>query len=179
MKRFFLKLSPVKRRVGAAIVIGALLLTAGAFSAFAADSDSPATGGTPADENLLVRVNDGSARYSTDGGDTWADGLPEGGATHFSTDGGQTWNDGLPPEGAEGDGPTLVVNGTAPNGGMPPMADGAAAPGEGFGGSLMVRDENGDTRYSTDGGQTWTDTPPAGVTVDEDGRVTMQGAAAA
>jgi len=84
----------------------------------------------------------------------------ENGVRSYSTDDGKTWSQDLP-EGVtvrEEDGKITITNGAFPENG-----------GEGSG--MMVKTENGIRYYSTDGGRTWSENPPEGVTVDEAGIV--------
>jgi hypothetical protein len=91
--------------------------------------------------SLAVVSENGETRYSTDGGVTWNEGYPEG----------VTWNEGYP-EGdvsqADPDDSQEVVTVTDVDG------------------ELIAICGNDDViRYSRDGGATWSEIPPAGVTV--------------
>ncbi|MDR1713806.1 MAG: glycoside hydrolase [Coriobacteriales bacterium] len=109
--------------------------------------------------SVLVRTEeDGSSSYSTDDGATWTEGLPDG-AYGFTTEDGQSFV--IVGAGSEGADAYLGV------------PDGATA-------SLAVRTEDGVTYYSSDGGSTWSETPPddVEVSVGSDGSVSVRGGAA-
>lgn len=155
-------LSTSKRRISAGIISGALVVTAGAMTTFAAKQDTPS-------DASLVQVEDGTASYSTDGGATWSEGMPEG-TTQYSLDNGETWNEGLPPEGSGEE--SLIIHG---GDSAPDLEEGGSQMIEG---SVMVQNENGVASYSTDGGQTWSSVPDGfEVTVEvteEDGQVSIK-----
>ncbi|KPU45855.1 BNR/Asp-box repeat protein [Oxobacter pfennigii] len=141
-------------RTGKNITIcAALVLTLGTTTTLAANA---ATGGKLGE---LFKLDNGTASYSTDGGQTWNEGTPTGSDLRYSLDGGQTWNDGLPPAGS--DDQSLVAYGTPP--------------AEGDANSLITKNENGVISYSSDGGKTWSSTAPSGfnVTVNPDCSVSV------
>ena len=105
----------------------ALVLSLGTVTAFAADT-----------EKVLVKNENGVMSYSEDEGATWNEGTPEGIITKDGTNG------------------TLIKNG---------------GPGQGERHSLTIKTEGDVTHYSTDGGETWSQTAPEGVTVNEDGSI--------
>jgi hypothetical protein len=85
------------------------------------------------------------------------------GIRSFSTDDGKTWSDKAP-EGvtvSDKDGKTTISNGIPPK--------------DGEGKGLLCRVENGVKSYSTDGGKTWSDKAPDGVTIGADGAMTFKG----
>ena len=96
-------------------------------------------------EKSLTKVEDGVVSTSYDDGATWTQGVPDGMEITETEDGG-----------------TLVTMGEPP-------ADGADT-----GDSLMSKMVDGTMQYSTDGGQTWSEDVPDGVTVEEgeDGKIT-------
>lgn len=78
---------------------------------------------------------------------------------YFSTDGGDTWSQ-TAPEGVmvrEEDGKITITNGIPPK--------------DGEGNGMLSKVEDGVRCYSTDGGMTWSQDAPEGVTVNEDGSV--------
>lgn len=134
--KLLLMMQPTKKKVGAALLGGALFITVGSGVAYAANSSD-----VHEFTKELIRNINGVIQYSTDDGDTWNDGYPEG----------VTVTEGK-------DGRTLVTHGEIPK--------------DGEGNSLMVKNENGVTSYSTDNGETWSQDAPEGVTVNEDGSIT-------
>jgi Neuraminidase (sialidase) len=96
-------------------------------------------------QGILVKVKeDGQAQHSTDGGETWQDGFPEGAAAKTLPS-----LEALPLQDIElQDGANIVIHGE-----LPVMPVGVA-------GSFAVKTENGVTQYSTDGGKTWSETIP-------------------
>ena len=79
--------------------------------------------------------------------------------THLSTDGGKTWSQNAP-EGvtvSDKDGKFTITNGIPPK--------------DGEGDGMLIKTENGVRYYSIDGGKTWSQNAPEGVTVNEDGSV--------
>ncbi len=149
------------------------------------------------DENCLVKVENGNPSYSTDGGKTWQSGFLEGqvtdgemifkdskvdgekksffgakkdidGTTKYTTDG-ENWSEELP------DGFTLNEDGSissgdsvlpAPNGGLPALPELKDMPAGSE--NCLVRVENGNASYSTDGGKTWTEGLPDGAVMKEE-----------
>lgn len=84
----------------------------------------------------------------------------ENGVRIYSTDNGKTWSQDAP-DGvtvSEKDGILTITNGVFPKGG-----------GEGAG--MLIKTEDGIRYYSTDGGRTWSQNAPEGVTINEDGSV--------
>ncbi len=85
------------------------------------------------------------------------------GIRSFSTDDGKTWS-AKAPEGvtvSDKDGKTTISNGIPPK--------------DGEGKGLFCKVENGVKSYSTDGGKTWSDKAPDGVTIGVDGAMTFKG----
>ncbi|MGG4398233.1 sialidase family protein [Paenibacillus thiaminolyticus] len=170
-------MNTTKKKAGAAILCGALALTlgTGATTTFAAEGNMDA---------LMAKNENGVITYSTDGGQTWSEKAPanmqavkmgeenmmiknklaseggikakvmvkeENGTKLYSTDDGQTWSE------------------TAPEG-LPALPDGKGVTFKMQGGSeggikakVMVKEENGTKLYSTDDGQTWSETAPEGM----------------
>ncbi|AOY78028.1 WD40/YVTN/BNR-like repeat-containing protein [Clostridium formicaceticum] len=145
----------------------------------------------------MVKLEDGVKLYSTDGGETWSENVPEGmpafngkegtvirsmgpndgtgyemkirdgagymvkledGVKLYSTDGGETWSENVPEgmpafNGKEG----IVIRGMGFNGEtgyIMKNRDGAG---------YMVKLEDGVKLYSTDGGETWSEDVPEGM----------------
>ncbi len=83
----------------------------------------------------------------------------ENGVRSYSTDDGRTWSQDAP-DGvtvSEKDGRLTIRNGFPSKG------------GEGTG--MLIKMENGVRYYSIDGGKTWSQDAPKGITVNEDGSV--------
>ncbi|MDI3311867.1 MAG: sialidase family protein [Thermoanaerobacterium sp.] len=83
----------------------------------------------------------------------------ENGVQRYSTDGGKTWSQNAP-EGvtvSDKDGKLTITNGIPPK--------------DGEGDGMLSKMENGVRYYSIDGGKTWSQNAPEGVTVNEDGSV--------
>lgn len=83
----------------------------------------------------------------------------ENGVQRYSTDGGKTWSQNAP-EGvtvSDKDGKLTITNGIPPK--------------DGEGDGMLIKTENGVRYYSIDGGKTWSQNAPEGVTVNEDGSV--------
>jgi len=83
----------------------------------------------------------------------------ENGVQRYSTDGGKTWSQNAP-EGvtvSDKDGKFTITNGIPPK--------------DGEGDGMLIKTENGVRYYSIDGGKTWSQNAPEGVTVNEDGSV--------
>jgi hypothetical protein len=99
---------------------------------------------------LLVVSEDGVARYSTDGGISWIEGYPEGAEVQTDAQGRTTVNIGGPAPGSE-----ALESGNL--------------------GISVNESGDGVIRYSADGGATWSEQAPDGVTVTEgpDGKVTV------
>ncbi|MEL7568458.1 MAG: sialidase family protein [Dehalobacterium sp.] len=178
-------LNTTKKKVGAVVLCGALVAAIGTGAVFAASSMN----------SLQVKMENGVRSYSTDGGKTWSQNTPEGvtvsdqdgkltisngtplkdgegtgvlckvenGVTLYSTDGGKTWSEKAP-AGAE-ESSTIGQNGEITNTVGVPTGNSNAI-------SLQIKEVNGVKSYSTDGGKTWSQNTPAGVTADSDGKVT-------
>lgn len=97
-------------------------------------------------EKLLAKVENGVSSYSTDDGQTWSKNAPEGIMEKTNEDG------------------TM----TSSVGDIPPK--------DGSDKSLMVQNKNGEIRYSTDGGNTWSEKAPEGVqsSVNKDESVSVK-----
>ena len=183
-KKILSKLDTTKKKVGAIVLSTVLLGTLAVGTAYAASSMNP----------LQVKTENGVQRYSTDGGKTWSQNAPEGvtvsdkdgkftitngippkdgegdgvlskmedGVRHYSTDGGKTWSQNAP-EGvtvSDKDGKFTITNGIPPK--------------DGEGDGVLSKMEDGVRHYSTDGGKTWSQNAPEGVTVsDKDGKFTI------
>lgn len=83
----------------------------------------------------------------------------ENGVQCYSTDGGKTWSQNAP-EGvtvSDKDGKFTITNGIPPK--------------DGEGDGMLIKTEKGVRYYSIDGGKTWSQNAPEGVTVNEDGSV--------
>lgn len=119
-----------KKRVGTWIACGALVATIATIGATSVSASNLFT-------MLQVKVEDGVTHYSTDDGTTWSTEAPDGVTATMDADGKVTVTRGNPPAAGEGS-PTEVSGHT----------------------SLLVKVENGVTKYSTDGGQTWSEQLP-------------------
>ncbi len=170
-------MNTTKKKAGIALVCGILVSAVGAGAVFA----NPIT-------SLLVKMENGVRNYSTDGGKTWSEQVPQGvtvgedgngkvkithrlplkdgqrknllvkmenGVRSYSTDGGKTWSEQAP-EGVrvseDETGRVKIIH-------RLPAKDGQ-------GKGLLVRMENGVRSYSADGGKTWSEQAPEGVTVN-------------
>ncbi|MCE5173431.1 glycoside hydrolase, partial [Paenibacillus profundus] len=168
-------MNTAKKKAGTAILCGALVLTLGTGTTFAADST----------DSVLMKSEGGVKTYSTDGGQTWREQVSEGvltfgnkdrkikiknasasndvigtkvmvksenGVKLYSTDGGQSWSENAPE-------------------GMPTFNPGAGnikikndfESKDGIKTKVMIKSENGVKLYSTDGGQTWSENAPEGM----------------
>lgn len=182
-------LDTTKKKAGVALLCGSLVAAIGTGTVFAAGSTN----------SLMGKMENGVGSYSTDGGKTWsknaADGVlltedkdgkvtisngtppkdgegkgilckVENGVGSYSTDGGKTWSkntpDGLT---VSNDGKTSIMRENPSDNENPP--EGVDTKG------LMVKVENGVSLYSTDSGKTWSKNAPDGVTVSQDGKITM------
>ncbi|MFL1671828.1 WD40/YVTN/BNR-like repeat-containing protein [Paenibacillus dendritiformis] len=171
-------MNTAKKKAGAAILCGALALTLGSgTTTFAAEA---------ATDSLLVKHENGVINYSTDGGQTWNENAPanmqaikigegnmkintkfapedgikmkvmvkeENGKKLFSTDDGQTWSETAP------EGMPAFDMGEQGNIKFKMKGDSE----EGIKGKVMVKVENGKKLFSTDDGQTWSETAPEGM----------------
>lgn len=174
-----------KKKAGASILCGALVLTLGTGKAFASDVD----------DSVKVKNENGVITYSIDGGQTWSEDAPEGltgfesedgkikikntnisedgagmgvqvkledGVKLYSTDGGQTWSEDAPEglkEFEDEDGKIKIKN--------------ANISRDDIGINVKVKLEDGVKLYSTDGGQTWSENAPEGMDIftEEDGKI--------
>ncbi|AUS97185.1 hypothetical protein CDQ84_13430 [Clostridium thermosuccinogenes] len=87
----------------------------------------------------------------------------ENGVRSYSTDDGKTWSTNAP-EGvtvSEEDGKITITKGIPPK--------------DGDGNGMLIKMEDGVRFFSTDGGKTWSQNAPEGVTVNQDGSVTKVG----
>jgi len=174
-----------KKKAGASILCGALVLTLGTGKAFASDGA----------DSVQVKNENGAITYSIDGGQTWSEDVPEGltgfesedekikiknanisrddigtgvkvkledGVKLYSTDDGQTWSENAP------EGLTELENGDGKIG-----IKNANISKDDIGISVKVKLEDGAKLYSTDGGQTWSENAPEGVDAftKEDGKI--------
>ena len=92
----------------------------------------------------------------------------EDGLTWYSTDNGQTWSQTPPNElPSQNDVPDTQEYWSAPgDGNEGPDTYGNYGPGsDGTGGGMLTKHEDGLTWYSTDNGQTWSQTPPEGLDI--------------
>ncbi|WII35937.1 sialidase family protein [Paenibacillus thiaminolyticus] len=142
---------------------------------------------------VMMKEENGTKLYSTDDGQTWSETAPEGmpalpdgegnilfkmlggekegiktkvmvkeenGTKLYSTDDGQTWSEkapeGMPAFDMGGEGNIIFKM----NGG----------PEDGVTIKVMVKEENGTKLYSTDDGQTWSETAPEGLPALPDGK---------
>lgn len=147
---------------------------------------------------FAVKNENGNTLYSTDGGATWSDTAPEGyeqtvnpdgsvsvkneianhaapaeaslvknenGIVSHSTDGGETWTEGAPSN--------YHVEHNEDGSALSWVGDERPEPGDD---SFSVKNENGKTEYSTDGGATWSETIPDGyeLTENPDGSVIVK-----
>jgi len=160
MKIKFLSNSSTGKKMGALLACGALVAAIGVGSASAAATI----------QSLQVKIDNGVKYYSTDGGKTWSKQAPEGVTETIDTDGKVTILKGTPPRKGEGGGSSTKAEKGDENKAIHThtrgLSDGAT--------SLMIKIENGVKLYSTDGGKTWSEQAPEGVTekVGEDGKVT-------
>lgn len=163
MKIKLLSAMDTKKKLSTLIVCGALVAALGTASAFAANTIS----------SLQVKFENGVKLYSTDGGKTWSKQAPEGVTETIDADGKVTILKGTPPRKGEGGGSSTMAEKGDENKAIHThtrgLSDGATG-----GTSLMIKIENGVKLYSTDGGKTWSEQTPKGVTetVGEDDKVT-------
>jgi len=143
---------------------------------------------------LLTKMEDGVRLFSTDGGKTWSKKTPEAvkvreddgrititrgiptkdakenefmskiedGVRYFSTDGGKTWSKDVPEDVtvSEENGKITITKG------IPDQA--------GNGQGMLIKVEDGVRYFSTDGGNTWSETAPEGLTINDNGSVTIK-----
>lgn len=126
-----------KKKAAMAALCGALVLSVGTLTATAANNEG---------NKVIIQGEDANGvstySYSTDDGQTWNEGVPEGAV--IDEDGKVTIYDELDENDQED-----VVN------------------------DISINIEDGVTSYSADGGKTWTEGTPEGVTIDEDGLMTF------
>ncbi len=131
-----------KRKITVLSLTGAMLLATGGTVAFAASQQSFDKTGS-----IDVRQEDGRTLYSTDEGKSWSETVPEG---LTASDDGTSSSVFI----GQGDAPAVPESGT--------LSETS---------SVSIKEENGKTLYSTDGGKTWSDEVPEGFsyTTDADG----------
>lgn len=192
MKIKFLSLMDItKKKAAVALLCGALVTVTCAGTVFAAGSRT----------SIQIKMENGVKTYSTDGGKTWSNTLPTGitinedgkirgvianlskdadgkrmslkikeadgkslhvkmenGIKSYSTDDGKTWSEKAPEGLTIGEGDIMGhTNGIAAK--------------DAFRANLAVKMVNGVRTYSTDGGKTWSENFPDGVTIDEGGKI--------
>jgi photosystem II stability/assembly factor-like uncharacterized protein len=172
MKIKFLSNSSTGKKMGALLACGALVAAIGVGSASAAATI----------QSLQVKIDNGVKYYSTDGGKTWSKQPPKGVNTTIDAEGKVTTTNGTPP--ADGQASlTKVEDGVksySTDGGKtwsheaPEGSNEGAIGGENFptftrgtpegAADLIIKYENGVKLYSTDGGETWSEEAPQGVT---------------
>lgn len=138
VEKWAIPLNTGKKKVAALALVAGLTLSLGTLTAFAANHL----------QNLQVTVDGNGAQYSTDGGKTWSDQVPEGAVVTTDANGERSLYIGAPSDEAKAD-----VNAAVD------AVKGAVANAAG-------KQEAGNWLYSTDGGQTWSNNAPSGVTVD-------------
>ena len=147
-----------------------------------AENDIPYEDAAPDDSDMDMRINDTRMRwngeaweYSTDGGETWTDTAPDG--VTVDENGGMTMWQG------DGEAPDFDLDAFMQE--VDTMIDsilseaneryGSLMPEDAEGGSFfnfggsIARQVDGVWEYSSDGGETWTNEPPEGFEVSEDG----------
>lgn len=137
-EKLAITLNTGKKKATAIVLAAALVLSLSTLTAFAASNL----------ESLQVAIDSNGDRYSTDGGQTWSAEVPDGATVSAGGNGDHSIFIGTPPDGAIDD-VNAAVN----------AATGAVA-------NVAVKQEDGKFLYSTDGGQTWSENAPAGVTID-------------
>lgn len=157
-------LGRARKRAGVVLVSGVLIATIGAGTVLAANSEN----------SLLVKMQNGTRSYSTDGGNTWTEKAPEG-VTVSDKDGKLTITNGIAPEVCGKSILCKVENGVrnwSTDGGKTwseetpegiierTSEDGKLTIAEAEGKGILCRTENGVTTYSTDGGATWNEIAP-------------------
>ncbi len=139
-EKLAITLNTCKKKASAIVLAAALALSLSTLTALAASNL----------ESLQVAIDGNGARYSTDGGQTWSDKVPDGATVSTGGNGEHSIFIGTPPDGAVGDVNAAVT-----------AAIGAVANA-----NVAVKQEDGKFLYSTDGGHTWSENAPAGVTID-------------
>ena len=140
---------------------------------------------------MLSKMEDGVRYYSADDGKTWSQNAPDG-VMVSDKDGKITVTNGIPPKDGEGNGMLIKMEGgiryystddgktwsqNAPDGVTVSDKDGKITvtngipPKDGEGNGMLIKMENGIRYFSIDGGKTWSQDAPKGVTVNEDGSV--------
>ncbi|WP_220483179.1 sialidase family protein [Paenibacillus thiaminolyticus] len=187
-------LNTTKKKTGAAILCGALALTlgTGATTTFAAEGKMDALmaknengvitystdGGQTWSENapvytetfewveeagikakLMVKEENGKKLYSTDDGQTWSETAPEGLRVFFGKGKGESEGVAMQKIGKSvmSDGQTWSAE-TVELGEVSINSEAGIT-------KVMVKGENGKKLYSTDDGQTWSETAPEGLRV--------------
>lgn len=87
-------LDTTKKKVGVALLCGALVATIGAGAAFAANART----------SMMVKMENGVRSYSTDDGKSWSEKAPDGVTVTEDKDGKLTMMYGTPPKDGEGKG---------------------------------------------------------------------------
>lgn len=165
--------------LAAVLLAGMLLLGNGALASQSASPDAPnatASTATPSTD-VRARWKDDAWEYSLDNGETWTDEVPEGVTVHGDqsltllpgndTSGGpglDAWEQGfsnwLASIYQEADN---IISDALPSGSQ----DWGSFVR--FGDTLARQNDENQWEYSTDGGETWTDEAPEGVSVSEGG----------
>ncbi|CAG7658989.1 sialidase family protein [Paenibacillus allorhizosphaerae] len=194
MKFKLLSATESRKKIGALIVCGALVVTAiGVVSASAANIEASqgtkegveviSTNGALDEFGVMTKIENGVKLYSLDGGKTWSKQVPQG----FSEkDGKATQSNGTPPrEGEVGGSLTKVEDGvqsySTDNGktwnnevsqgtkeGVEVISTNGALDELG----VMTKIENGVKLYSLDDGKTWSKQAPQGFS-EKDGKATQ------
>lgn len=127
-----------KKKVATLALAVGLTLSLGTLTAFAANHL----------QSLQVTVDGYGAQYSTDGGKTWSDQVPEGAVVTTDANGERSLYIGTPSDEAKAD----------VNAAVDAVKDAVT--------NTAGKQEADNWLYSTDDGQTWSNNAPAGVTVD-------------
>ncbi|BFH69734.1 hypothetical protein J27TS7_55870 [Paenibacillus dendritiformis] len=104
---------------------------------------------------LALTLGSGTTTFAAEGASDAMFVKHENGVVSYSVDGGQTWNENAPANmqgikiGQMGEGNMQIKHKLA-------SADGIKS-------KVMIKSENGKTLYSTDDGQTWSETAPEGM----------------
>jgi hypothetical protein len=152
--------------------VAALIVGATTVVSFASTGQDPVTAikgvfvvkmtagdkGDGATQSLAVRETENGREMSTDGGKTWT---PVDAETIETENGGKI-EFGTSDAGSADGQAAMTEEGAVPSGDVP---DGAE--------SLTVVTEDGETKYSDDGGETWSDAPESGEVSVTDGKVTI------
>lgn len=148
-------LNTVKKKAAFTVMCGALVTAMGTGAAFAENN-----------AGSMIKNDSGNFSYSTDDGETWQNGVPDG--AKYSEDGrSREMLSGAYVELEEAkyreDGKFTIVNVSEGPVGVKIVCDSEGPLG--IGTKLAVRNENGVIMYSTDDGETWSETAPEGFTV--------------